>query len=47
MTKALAGGIAEVGGAPAQALAQVERAIAATLEYHANLRLMPAAASFA
>jgi hypothetical protein len=47
MADALGQGIAEVGGAPAAALAQVERAIAATLEHHAHLRLMPAAASFA
>jgi DNA repair protein RecO (recombination protein O) len=47
MVDALARGIAEVGGAAPAALTQVERAIAATLEHHANLRLMPAAASFA
>lgn len=33
-----------VADAPDAALAQVERAIAATLEHHANLRLMPASA---
>jgi DNA repair protein RecO (recombination protein O) len=47
MAGALGRGIAEVGDAPAAALSQVERAIAATLEHHAQLRLMPAAASFA
>jgi DNA repair protein RecO (recombination protein O) len=33
-----------VADAPEVALAQVERAISATLEHHANLRLMPASA---
>ncbi len=47
MARALGSGIAEVGSAPPAALAQVERAISATLEHHAHLRLMPAAASFA
>jgi len=47
MADALGRGLTEVGGAPATALAQVERAISATLEHHAHLRLMPAAASFA
>ena len=44
MTEALARGLTEVPGAPDPALGQVERAIAATLEHHAHLRLMPAMA---
>jgi DNA repair protein RecO (recombination protein O) len=44
MTEALARGLNEVPEAPDHALGQAERAIAATLEHHANLRLMPAAA---
>jgi DNA repair protein RecO (recombination protein O) len=44
MADALARAIAQAPAASEPALAQVERAIAATLEHHANLRLMPAAA---
>jgi len=44
MTDALAQGLADVPQAEDIALAQVERAIAVTLEHHAHLRLMPAAA---
>jgi hypothetical protein len=44
MADALAHAIAQAPAASEPALAQVERAIAATLEHHANLRLMPAAA---
>jgi DNA repair protein RecO (recombination protein O) len=44
MTDALARGLADVPQAGLPALGQVERAIAATLEHHAHLRLMPAAA---
>jgi DNA repair protein RecO (recombination protein O) len=44
MTEALARGLTEVPGAPDPALGQVERAIAATLEHHAHVRLMPAIA---
>jgi DNA repair protein RecO (recombination protein O) len=47
MTDALGRGLADVGGASPAALGQVERAISATLEHHAHLRLMPAVASFA
>jgi DNA repair protein RecO (recombination protein O) len=43
MTDALARAIAQSPAASEPALGQVERAIAATLEHHANLRLMPAA----
>ncbi len=42
MTEALGRAITEVPDAPDPALGQVERAIAATLEHHAHLRLMPA-----
>jgi DNA repair protein RecO (recombination protein O) len=42
MTDALALALAEAPTAPEPALGQVERAIAATLEHHAHLRLMPA-----
>jgi len=42
MTEALGRALTEVPPAPAPALGQVERAIAATLEHHAHLRLMPA-----
>jgi hypothetical protein len=35
--------LSEAPGAPDGALGQVERAIAATLEHHAHLRLAPAA----
>ncbi len=43
MTEALGRSIAEFPQAGDAALGQVERAIAATLEHHAHLRLMPAA----
>jgi DNA repair protein RecO (recombination protein O) len=43
MTAALGKPLAETPAAPDVALGQVERAIAETLEHHANLRLMPAA----
>ncbi len=42
MTEALGRALTEVPQAGAAALGQVERAIAATLEHHAHLRLMPA-----
>jgi DNA repair protein RecO (recombination protein O) len=42
MTEALGRSMTEVPDAPDPALGQVERAIAATLEHHAHLRLMPA-----
>jgi DNA repair protein RecO (recombination protein O) len=42
MTDALARGLNEVPDAPDPALGQAERAIAATLEHHAHVRLMPA-----
>jgi DNA repair protein RecO (recombination protein O) len=45
MTEALGQSLAEVPSAPEQALGQVERAIAETLEHHAHIRLMPAAAA--
>jgi len=45
MAEALAKPLAEGPGAGDQALGQVERAVAATLEHHANLRLMPAFAA--
>jgi DNA repair protein RecO (recombination protein O) len=44
MTAALGRSLTEIPEAPAPALGQVERAIAETLEHHAHLRLMPAAA---
>ncbi|HEX7610248.1 MAG TPA: DNA repair protein RecO [Solirubrobacteraceae bacterium] len=44
MTEALGRALTEVPEVPEQALGQVERAIAVTLEHHAHLRLMPAAA---
>jgi DNA repair protein RecO (recombination protein O) len=40
MTEALGRALTDVPGAPAAALGQVERAIAATLEHHAHVRLM-------
>jgi DNA repair protein RecO (recombination protein O) len=43
MTEALGRALTDVPPAPAPALGQVERAIAATLEHHAHVRLMPAA----
>jgi DNA repair protein RecO (recombination protein O) len=45
MTEALGQPLAEAPNAPEQALGQVERAISETLEHHAHVRLMPAAAS--
>ena len=44
MTDAFGSPLHEAPDAPEQALGQVERAISATLEHHAHLRLMPAAA---
>jgi DNA repair protein RecO (recombination protein O) len=44
MADALGRGLTEVPQAEGPALGQVERAIAATLEHHAHVRLMPAAA---
>jgi DNA repair protein RecO (recombination protein O) len=44
MTEALGRPLTEIPEASAPALGQVERAIAETLEHHAHLRLMPAAA---
>jgi DNA repair protein RecO (recombination protein O) len=44
MTEALGRGLDAVPDAPEKALGQVERAIAVTLEHHANLRLIPAGA---
>ncbi len=43
MTDALGRALTEVPEATVMALGQVERAIAATLEHHAHVRLMPAA----
>jgi DNA repair protein RecO (recombination protein O) len=43
MTEALGRGLDDVPEAADPALGQVERAIAATLEHHAHVRLMPAA----
>jgi DNA repair protein RecO (recombination protein O) len=45
MTEALGRSLADVPSAPGQALGQVERAISETLEHHAHVRLMPAAAA--
>jgi DNA repair protein RecO (recombination protein O) len=45
MTGALARSLSEAPAAGAPALAQVDRAISATLEHHAHLRLMPVAAT--
>jgi DNA repair protein RecO (recombination protein O) len=42
MTEALGRALTEVPDAAAAALGQVDRAIAATLEHHAHVRLMPA-----
>jgi DNA repair protein RecO (recombination protein O) len=42
MTDALGAPLSEAPDAPDPALGQVERAISATLEHHAHLRLMPA-----
>ncbi|HEX3909483.1 MAG TPA: DNA repair protein RecO [Solirubrobacteraceae bacterium] len=44
MAEAFGAPLHEAPQAPEQALGQVERAISATLEHHAHLRLMPAAA---
>jgi DNA repair protein RecO (recombination protein O) len=44
MADAFGAPLHEAPEAPEQALGQVERAISATLEHHAHLRLMPAAA---
>ena len=44
MTEALGRTLTDAPVAPDRALSQVERAIAATLEHHAHLRLMPAVA---
>jgi DNA repair protein RecO (recombination protein O) len=44
MAQALGRALTEVPDAATQALGQVERAISATLEHHAHVRLMPAAA---
>jgi DNA repair protein RecO (recombination protein O) len=46
MAGALGRSLSEVPQADGPALSQVERAVAATLEHHAHLRLMPAAAAF-
>jgi DNA repair protein RecO (recombination protein O) len=43
MTDAFGASLSETPSAPEQALGQVERAISATLEHHAHVRLMPAA----
>lgn len=45
MTEALGQPLADAPTAPEQALGQAERAISETLEHHAHVRLMPAAAS--
>jgi DNA repair protein RecO (recombination protein O) len=45
MTEALGRPLADAPTAPEQALGQVERAISETLEHHAHVRLMPAAAA--
>jgi DNA repair protein RecO (recombination protein O) len=45
MTEALGQSLADVPSAPEQALGQVERAISETLEHHAHVRLMAAAAA--
>lgn len=42
MTQSLGRSLAEAPGASDRALGEVERAISATLEHHANLQLMPA-----
>ncbi len=44
MSRALGQGLSELPDASAGALGQVERAIAATAEHHAHVRLMPAVA---
>ena len=45
MSDALGRSLSEVPQADGPALSQVERAVAATLEHHAHIRLMPAAAT--
>jgi DNA repair protein RecO (recombination protein O) len=45
MTEALGQSLDDVPSAPEPALGQVERAISETLEHHAHIRLMPAAAA--
>jgi DNA repair protein RecO (recombination protein O) len=45
MTEALGQSLADAPSAPEPALGQVERAISETLEHHAHIRLMPAAAA--
>jgi DNA repair protein RecO (recombination protein O) len=47
MALALANALTDVPGASESALGQAERAIAATLEHHAHVRLMPAAPAYA
>jgi DNA repair protein RecO (recombination protein O) len=42
MTEALGAPLSESPDAPEEALGQVERAVSATLEHHAHVRLMPA-----
>ncbi len=44
MADALGRPLTEAPAAGERALGQVERAVAATLEHHAHVRLMPAAA---
>jgi DNA repair protein RecO (recombination protein O) len=44
MAEALARGLGEAPAGEERVLGQVERAVAATLEHHANIRLMPASA---
>jgi DNA repair protein RecO (recombination protein O) len=44
MAEALGQGLSEAPRGDERALGQVERAVAATLEHHANIRLMPASA---
>jgi len=46
MTEALGRSLTDAPGASEPVLGQVERAIAATLEHHAHLRLMPAFAAY-
>jgi DNA repair protein RecO (recombination protein O) len=46
MTEALGRSLTEAPAAPEAILGQVERAISATLEHHAQLRLMPAFAGY-
>ena len=46
MTEALGRSLTDAPGGAEPVLGQVERAIAATLEHHAHLRLMPAFAGY-